>query len=192
MLDEVGGRFLGGDAGANNFRPIVVALVELTSADGANAGDGGRIEALVIEAPALAADPAPTEAAFELCIRNHNEKNPVHAGTALGQCFIQCDRLGDVPREAIERSASPGVGALEAVKEHRNGDAVRDERAAIHVRTGQLTEVGPLAYVLAEHLSRRDVHDARRLSETLSLSSLPGAGRTKEDDIHDRYRMNPS
>src|SRR5690606_35045280 len=108
---------------------VIIALVELTAAVVADAGDLRRVVALVVELSTVAADPAAAEPGDEFVIGDADERRAVDAGALGRQRFIERLRLDDVPGEAIEHGALLRIVAADALEQHLDGDFIGDEVA---------------------------------------------------------------
>ncbi len=141
--------------------------------------------AAVLAAQATARDPLD-----DLVLGDLQVQDAVQLDALLGEEHVERLGLAQVAREAVEQEAVLGVLLEHAVLGHPDGDLVRYQAACVHVALGLEPQRGALADVGAEQVAGGDVRDGQGLGEQVRLSTLPGPGRSDEDDTH--QRRNPS
>src|SRR5690606_31914813 len=106
------------EPGANYFRAIIVALVELATTGIALASHRRRVETLVEQAATFAANPAAAKAAHQLFVGNANEQGAINLAAGAGEGFVERGGLHNVAGEAVEHGPFLRVVAANAFLEH--------------------------------------------------------------------------
>ncbi len=189
--DDVGQRAeLLGQPRPDRLDPIVLALVERTAVDVADARRARRVADVVVDVAGGPADPAAGHPTDELVGGDLDDDRPVDQATAFGEGLVEGLGLVAVAGETVEDRPALGVAAAESLEEHGDGDLVGDELAALHV-TGRLAADGrAVADGRPEQVAGRHVRYAEPRREDRRLGALSGAGGAEED--HHGHRMNPS
>lgn len=130
------------------------------------------------------------DALDDLVLGDLQVEHAVEGDAPLDEDLVECLGLGKVAREAVEQEAVCGVRLGHPVLGHADGDLIRHQAARVHVALGLEPQLGALADVGAEQVAGGDVGDGQGLGEQVRLSTLPGPGRSDEDDTH--QRRNPS
>ncbi len=138
----------------------------------------------------VAAHPAARDTADHLVLGDLQVQHAVQRDAPLGEDLVQCESLGHVPREAVQQEPAGGVRLGQPVLRHGDGDLVRYELAGVHDALRGKAQLGALTDVGAEQVTGGHVRDGQGLGQQCGLSTLPGPGRSDEDDSH--QRRNPS
>ena len=93
---------------------------------------------------------------------------------------VEGARLVDGAREAVEEDALLGVGAVEAVEQHADGELVRHQRALVDEGFRLHAELRLVANVLAEEIAGGHVGDARLLRDQRRLCAFACARRSEQ------------
>ncbi len=105
-------------------------------------------------------DLAAFEEASDELIFGHLEKNRgADCATMVGEPPVQCLRLGEIPREAIQDRSSAGVRLLETGEDELRHNVVRHQIAGLHDRVRRSTAL------VAKHVATRDVRQAERCAQ---------------------------
>ena len=134
----------------------------------------------MVDVPRLLADEPAGHPSDEILRRHVDQDGPVDAAAALGKGGIERLGLGPRPGKAVEDGAPGGIGLVEAVEEHPDGDVVGHELAAVHVATGVAADGGALSEGRSEEVAGGDVRDPETLAQDLGLGPLPRAWGTEE------------
>ena len=137
-----------------------------------------------------AADPPPGQPPDEVLGRDLDEEarvDPLAAGEERGVERLRLGARCAGSRRGWRRRAHR---AVEPLQEHRDGDRVGDELAALHVRRASRPRAVPSRDRRAEQVPGRDVRDPESLREDGRLGALAGTRGPEQDQ--DPHRMKPS
>ncbi len=142
---------------------------------------------LVVDVPALPADPPAGQPADELLGGHLDADGEVHAGAMFGERGVEDLGLGAIAREPVEDRAVGGVGLRQACQQHADGRGVGDEFPALHVGLRLEPDGRPVANGRTEQVAAGDVRHPEAPGEPDGLGALAGSRTTQEDrDAHGR------
>ena len=171
--DVVQGRQLPLEAGRDDVRLVVVALVERRTVLVADAGHGRRVEDLVVRVAVGAADPAARQPAQEHLRRDLDVRREHDRATFRGERPIERLGLRRVSRKAVEDRAGDRIGLLQPLHDHADRDVIRHERTAIHERLRLATERRIRLDRIAEQVAGRNMGKPEPLRQQRRLRPLP-------------------
>ena len=123
---------------------------------------------------------SPAETTDDLVVGDRDERDDQRLRL---RNFVEQLGLHDGARKAVEDEPGRRVGVREALAHEIDHERVADERAG-RERGGDLTaKRGIRANGLAEDLAGRDARNAEPPGEPDGLGTLPGAGRTDQDQV---------
>src|SRR3954452_21136067 len=168
----------------DRLRLVVVALEQLATADVTHTLRRRRVE---VQMPDVSAAPAGTPSGQppdHLVVVDHELQDHVEGRPPVEQHVVERLCLRHVAREAVEQEALAGVVLLESCDDHSDRDLVRNEVAGVHELLRLLAELGALADIGAEDVTRRDLRDPEVCGDELGLRPLSRSGGPDEDQTH--------
>ena len=166
------------------FGVVIATLLEGGAAAVALSGGVGRVVGLVVDGAVGGAGPAAAEAGDDFLGADVDKEDVVDLLATCCEDVVEGVGLGDGAGKAIEQTAGGGVGLVEAVEQHADGDVVGDEGAFVDVGLGGTAEVGPTTQVVAKHVAAGDVGESGGVGQVLSLGPFAGAGGSEQDAVH--------
>jgi len=135
----------------------------------------------VTTAPARAAT---GQATYDLFVIDDQLEHDGQGHGLHGKHLVQHLGLVHRSREPVEQEAFGRVVVGQPVLDHRDGDLVRDQVAGVHVLLRLDAEVGALADVGPEDVSRGDLGHGEVRGNELRLRAFPCPGRPDQHEAH--------
>ena len=180
----------------DSFGPVVVALVKLAAAVGADRFVFGcairkGLGVLTFPAGVTAGQP------FDEFLGIHvDQNNLVQLPGLLRQDFFQRLGLVGVPRKTVQEEAFFLRHGQEPVQNNADGHVIGHEQALLDITGYLLPQIGIVPQVVAEEVPGADMLHGQLFLEKLGLRTFAGAGRAEEDESEGRshgvYLKKPS
>ena len=114
----------------------------------------------------------------------HDFDDVVDADVGLAKTISKGDGLWFGAREPVEDPATCERWSLEILDHHGDGDAVRNEVAAVGERASLDAELGSLANVIAKDGTGLDMGHVEALLEDGTLGAFSASIGPKDEDVH--------